>query len=140
VAKSRGADGKRRTDQNGPPRLGLDNPLGQLLVEILGVKEVSPDGQVRAVLLERADGEEHHRAVAVERVNLGEAELGEAVDHCAASPTACSGGATGASINAPRAASIALSNCFCRRASFALWAGRLAARMTSRVLWRSSHQ
>src|SRR5439155_13997471 len=54
--KSRGANWKRRADEHRPISFGFADAACQFLVEGLGVEQINSDRQMRAVLLERADG------------------------------------------------------------------------------------
>ena len=67
-------------EHRAPARPLLDEPLGERLGEVAGGEGVDADGQVRAVLLERAHREHDHGALARQRVQRRARQLLEEVN------------------------------------------------------------
>ena len=68
---------ERGREHGAPARAGGHEPLGDALGEVPRRDRVDADGQVRAVRLERAHGQDDHRTCPVERVERRRGHLFE---------------------------------------------------------------
>ena len=85
VVEGVGADGQAGNEQHLPAGVQALEEFGHLAGEEFRAEKVHSDGQVRAVLLEGADGEEDQGFVQVELLDFEPGHFGEIADHRRAS-------------------------------------------------------
>ena len=75
-----GAEMQRGRQHHRPAGAGAHQPLGDGLGEVAGRERVDADGQVGPVRLQRADGEHHDGAGALQRIERRRGHLLQAMD------------------------------------------------------------